>query len=460
MRENREFTYFVLCILLGSWCQTISTYPQSVTENNKNNNNNIAALKFNDKSNATIYDYRRNVGVAEIITKAENVRFSQTNENENFTGILENALNTQQHQRQSNRKSSKVFQQIDLLTSTSPTLPPPSPSSSPSSLSSPSSSLASTLATSVLERDSLTTASVTLPSNSTKVDDNVAIDVVDGRPHKIELSTKAFDVTMTTTMNSNDNANAPIITPLDLSDFLALIPAQRVQNIIRHYYHNDPEVKRAYSFMSSSEFARLKEHIIAVPEMSAFLRYLNNSGLDLVKFVNAIANLTNKIDDASPPSYRNDNNELMATHDVVTRKTDVGLEQKLSSLTALQVNETNGAITATETSLAFVDSSTTGEALTTTTIEEHFSGLHGLFDSILEALPQDQILATFFDKLETNEEFSKLFDDIGSPAFAKILENMQDSLPLRHLIFTLHNNDIYVMKMVDSLKSYFFLGTF
>lgn len=107
--------------------------------------------------------------------------------------------------------------------------------------------------------------------------------------------------------------------------------------------------------------------------------------------------------------------------------TDVGFEQKLSSLTALKVNETNGTIVANETSLAFVDSSTTGEALTTTTIEEHFSGLHGLFDSILEALPQDQILATFFDKLETNEEFAKLFDDIGSPAFAKILENMQVS---------------------------------
>ncbi|KAI9583562.1 hypothetical protein GQX74_005310 [Glossina fuscipes] len=408
MRENR------------SWCQTIATYPQSVTENNnKNNNNKIATLKFNDKSNATL------------------------------------------DQRQSNRKSSKVFQQIDLLTSTSPTLRP-SPSPSPSSSSSSSSSLASTLATSVLERDSLTTASVTLPSNSTKVDDNVAIDVVDGRPHKIELSTKAFDMTMTmtmtTTMNSNDNANAPIITPLDLSDFLALIPAQRVQNIIRYYYHNDPEVKRAYSFMSSSEFARLKEHIIAVPEMSAFLRYLNNSGLDLVKFVNAIANLTNKIDDASPPSYRNHNNELITNHDVVTDV--VEFEQKLSSLMTLKVNETNGTITATETSLIFADSSTTGDALTTTTIEEHFNGLHGLFDSILEALPQDQILATFFDKLETNEEFSKLFDDIGSPAFAKILENMQDSLPLRHLIFTLHNNDIYVMKMVDSLKSYFFLGTF
>uniref|UniRef100_A0A1A9WR60 Protein G12 n=1 Tax=Glossina brevipalpis TaxID=37001 RepID=A0A1A9WR60_9MUSC len=375
MRENREYICFVLCVLLGCWCKIISTYPQSVTEssnknnsNNKNynNNNNILALNFNDKSNATAYDDRRNVGVVEIITKAEKIHFSQINENENFSGILENALNAQ------------LFQQIDLLTSTSATSTPSLSSSLSSSL-----SLASALATSVLERDSLTTASVTLPTN----------------------------------------------------------------------------MKRAYSFMSSSEFTRLKEHIIAVPEMSAFLRYLNNSGLDLVKFVNAIANLTNGIDDVSSTSYQNDNNELMANHGVVTKKSDIEFELNLNSSVTLKAYEANKTITSTETGSIFTESSTTGEMVLTTT-EEHFSGLHGLVDSVLEALPQDQILATFFDKLETSEEFSKLFDDIGSPPFAKILENMENSMPLRHLIFTLHNNGIYIMKMVDSLKSYFFLGTF
>lgn len=64
---------------------------------------------------------------------------------------------------------------------------------------------------------------------------------------------------------------------------------------------------------------------------------------------------------------------------------------------------------------------------TTTATSESLNGLHGLVDSILDILPQDQILSTFFDKLETNEQFSKLVDNIGSPDFAKILHNMEVS---------------------------------
>lgn len=104
---------------------------------------------------------------------------------------------------------------------------------------------------------------------------------VDGVPHEIELQP-----------DINEEVTPLNVTPLDLSDFLSLIPATKVKTIVNHYYHNDPEVQRAHAFMSSRDFLMLKQHIIAVPEMSAFLHYLNNSGLDLVKFVTALTNLT------------------------------------------------------------------------------------------------------------------------------------------------------------------------
>lgn len=58
---------------------------------------------------------------------------------------------------------------------------------------------------------------------------------------------------------------------------------------------------------------------------------------------------------------------------------------------------------------------------------KELNGLHGLVDSVLDVLPQDQILATFFDKIETDQQFSRLIDSIGTPKFSKILSNLQVS---------------------------------
>lgn len=73
------------------------------------------------------------------------------------------------------------------------------------------------------------------------------------------------------------------------------------------------------------------------------------------------------------------------------------------------------------------------QVATTTVVEpitlqgEQLNGLHGLVDSILEILPQDQILATFFDKLESDESFRKFVNNIQRPSFAQILSKMEVS---------------------------------
>ncbi|KAI8128916.1 hypothetical protein FF38_00291 [Lucilia cuprina] len=291
------------------------------------------------------------------------------------------------------------------------------------------------------DTDSLTD---TTYSTMIVVDDDDDDDVADdGIPHEIELQP-----------DINEEVTPLTVTPLDLSDFLSLIPATKVKTIVNHYYHNDPEVQRAHAFMSSRDFLMLKHHIIAVPEMSAFLRYLNNSGLDLVKFVTALTNLTS-YDAANTIQTQNSTADLSAAMAVSVEEQTTTFMAETNDIEYAQ--KQNNKITPTTTTLT---ETTTIEDIETTTVKEQLNGLHGLVDSVLDVLPQDQILATFFDKLEANEQFSKLVDNIGSPEFAKILNNMQNSMPLRNLIFTLHNNGIYVLRIVDSLKSYFFLGGF
>ncbi|KAH8401689.1 hypothetical protein KR009_007392 [Drosophila setifemur] len=197
---------------------------------------------------------------------------------------------------------------------------------------------------------------------------------------------------------------------IDLSDFVALIPVQEVQSIAAHYYHHDAEVQRAYAFLSSSYFADIKRQILQLPEVLAFMRYLNATGFDVLKIMQSLA-------EAAKPSVL----DLAAANEATT---------------------------------------TVANEEGSTTTREPLNGLHGLVDSILDILPQDQLLATFFDKTESDKQFATFVDSIGNPKFAKILGGLQKSVPLRNLLFVLHNNSIYVERIVESLKSYFFLSSF
>lgn len=52
-------------------------------------------------------------------------------------------------------------------------------------------------------------------------------------------------------------------------------------------------------------------------------------------------------------------------------------------------------------------------------------GLNGLVDDILALLPQDEIILLFFDKLETSNDFSYFFEQVGSGEFENVLNMLQ-----------------------------------
>ncbi|KAH8348453.1 hypothetical protein KR084_007537 [Drosophila pseudotakahashii] len=197
---------------------------------------------------------------------------------------------------------------------------------------------------------------------------------------------------------------------LDLSAFVALIPLQEVQAIAAQYYHQDAEFQRAYAFLASSDFADIKRKILQLPEVLEFTNYLGAQGLDVIKVMHSVAGVF-----------------------------------KSSILGPMVVNEATKAPTIED------GSSAAGEPQ---------SGLHGMVERVLEILPQDQLYALFFDEFESNKQFSAFVDSISSPKFAKILSGLQNSLPLRNLLFVLHNNSIYVERIVESVKSYLSISSF
>ncbi|XP_034108716.1 uncharacterized protein LOC117570917 [Drosophila albomicans] len=229
----------------------------------------------------------------------------------------------------------------------------------------------------------------------------------------------------TTTATSN-------VSPIDMSAFVALIPTQQVHAIVSDYHRNDAEVQRAYRILSSRYFAEKKQLLIQLPEVQAFTRYLNASGLDVLKLVKDVLR-------AIGPS----------STEVPTPQPETATESASAPAEDISSSACND--------VAFPPDNLEPQ---TNSTREQVKGLQGLVDSVLEALPQDQILATFFDKIEADQQFSKLIDSIGTPKFSKILSNLQNSVPLRYQLGELQKCRINIGQIVESLKSYFFLSSF
>ncbi|EDW91918.1 uncharacterized protein LOC6531403 [Drosophila yakuba] len=202
----------------------------------------------------------------------------------------------------------------------------------------------------------------------------------------------------------------PVNNSVDLSAFVALIPLLEVQTIAAHYYHHDSEFQRDYAFLTSSFFADIKRKILQLPEVLEFTNYLGAHGLDVVQVMHSVAG-------AFKPAI----------------------------LTSAAVNGPTKATTTEDGSSAAREAQT---------------GLHGMVKRVLEILPQDQLYAQFFDEFESNKQFAALVDSISSPKFAKILSGLQNSLPLRNLLLVMHTNNIYVERIVESVKSYLSISSF
>lgn len=172
---------------------------------------------------------------------------------------------------------------------------------------------------------------------------------------------------------------------IDFSDFIELIPKDEVQGIVSNYLQNDEEVRHAYSYLQSIEFSNTKQQILRLPEMEQFLKFANQSGFDVLSFLDAIFAIT-----AEPT--------------VISEYIRLTRQQLIPYFPLICI--------ASSTITPRNDDGTS------------MKGLTGLVDSILDVLPQDQILSLFFDKLENNEEFSYLVKNVGSEKFSKILQRM------------------------------------
>ncbi|EAT37044.1 AAEL010918-PA [Aedes aegypti] len=186
----------------------------------------------------------------------------------------------------------------------------------------------------------------------------------------------------------------------DIMDFIDLIPFDDVQTLMQYYYHYDAEVENAFDYVSTEDYSQIKLEIMNLSEVQSFRRYLDGIGFSVEQVWK----------------------DLCLRFDVE----DV-----------------------------FVEPDDTIRNLNLTT-----RGLNGLVDDILALLPQDEIILLFFDKLETSNDFSYFFEQIGSGEFENVLNMLQSSQQLRTLLWRLQRHGFDIPGWIQLIQGYFSFSSF
>uniref|UniRef100_A0A6M2DY64 Putative insect allergen related repeat protein n=1 Tax=Xenopsylla cheopis TaxID=163159 RepID=A0A6M2DY64_XENCH len=77
----------------------------------------------------------------------------------------------------------------------------------------------------------------------------------------------------------------------DVDEFAALIPHEKIADIVREYIANDKEVQHIVEYLKSDKFEVIVVKIAAVQEIKDYVHYLEGKGVKIIEVLNKIAEL-------------------------------------------------------------------------------------------------------------------------------------------------------------------------
>jgi len=181
----------------------------------------------------------------------------------------------------------------------------------------------------------------------------------------------------------------------DLFEFIDLIPVDEVNELKVRYYVSDPKVRQAFDYLNNYNYSFVKRDLYELHEVKRAMLFFNKHEVDLNEVGGAV------YDRLGPPN---------------------------ASFAQMEVHSTN-----------------TG-------------GFYGLFDNILDEIPQDEVVTLFFNKMDSSPQFNELFEWIGSSDFKDMLNALRYNKDVQRFVFGLRDNGIDVVKIYRLLRNYFGFG--
>lgn len=165
----------------------------------------------------------------------------------------------------------------------------------------------------------------------------------------------------------------------DLNDFYELLPIDEITNLALDYFINDEEVQSAFFYLRGEEFKVIWVQLVNNKDIRNIVRYLQDSGLDVVTSLNDFANI-------------------------------FGLQQ-FPAFTEFLGKFNFHFIYFFSIYFYSICSATKKIA----------GGINGLLQDIIALLPLDKIKNLYQEKMKTSTEFKELINKLHSVDFKNIL---------------------------------------
>lgn len=180
----------------------------------------------------------------------------------------------------------------------------------------------------------------------------------------------------------------------DVQDFLDLVPAAKINEIVTDYILGDSEVQTAIDYLLTSTIIKdIVVEVEAIPELINLINYVQKTGIDIYYIVNEL-NKALGINELVPPSH--------------------------------------------------------------SAIMERTGGIAGLVTDIVKVIPIDKFIRTYAQKIKTSSDFNGLIDQLKSDNFQQVVNKVYENKSVQIILNGLKTSGVNTQIVADLL--YIILG--
>lgn len=175
----------------------------------------------------------------------------------------------------------------------------------------------------------------------------------------------------------------------DLSEFLNIIPVDDIRNLTEYFYENDEKMRKSYDYLRTDGYKLVVESVFKLTLVKKFTTFLNDTGVNFAELGKRIEKIV--LTDEEAKSIVGNCSSLIAS--VAAAKVPIYFSSSFSQLVSESFDD--------------------------------LGGFNAFFNEALLLIPQDEVLALFFSKMEESNAFSSFLEKLNASDYENLTENLK-----------------------------------